>query len=1381
MTVHSIDPTPRRVASRALLALLLGAGMHAARAQSPAPLPEVNLPLHRAGSVAAIVRQPDGGIVIGGNFRSVNGVARANLARLRPDGTLDPDWNPGANNGVSLLASDASGAIYAGGGFTQIGGVARARLARLAGSGSGAVDPGWAPQPNDQVFALALDPAGPVFVGGAFTSIGGAARAGLAKLSASGSGAADANWNPAPNGLVTDMQMGTGALFVAGSFTSVGTQARAGLARLDTGGTGAADASWNPAPAGNVFALALGPGGDLFVGGNFSSIGGAPRSNLAKLSPGGAGSADPAWNPAPNNPVGLLAFDAAGALYAKGSFNQIAGQTRSFVAKLSSSGAAVADPGFNPTGSSGASALVIGAAGQVHVGGSDFVVNGSGRAGLVTLDASGALQPAIDVETAGEVRALARQSDGGVVLGGQFRRAGALRRDNLARLRPDGTLDPDFDPSFDRQVSGLTVDANDSIFVAGPFTRVDGVARNDIAKLSANGELDTGWSSSPGGFVNSMSLDGNGSLFLAGSFSVVGSSPRNGLAKLSASTGALDPVWNPEATGFVARVVSDGNGSVYVGGGFGAVGGATRAGIAKLASGGTGAADPLWNPGANGFVSALALAHGSLYAAGSFTSIGGVANAGFAKLALDGSGSVDATFNPSPGGTVHAIAPDAGGVLHLGGLLFSVNGTTRRGVAKIAAGSGALDPNWNPDAPPTVNAFVADDNGAIYVGGAFTRVGGIARDGLAKLRTHYERGYLAGPDGSISGDTGQLVQHGASSTAVTAVPDAGFHFVQWSDGSSANPRVDANVTADASVSASFANDAPQIAGVGANPATVFEAESSSVIVAASDREDATLVYRFDCDDDGSFELGPQPGASASCTFPTPGSHRVNVRVSDIPGESADGFVTVVVNDSLAQATLALPATVDEDAAVPLSVGTSVPSSGESVFGVSVDCDFDGLQFDTDFSVSLPLPAITCPASPIGGFVRGIAVRAYDDTFELGPVVSASVPVAAINDAPRFVIGADLVLDEDLPFALDGWIAQFAPGPDEASDEVSQVLSFQVIANSAPALFASGPGVDAQGRIALQPAADANGDASLLLRLCDDGASNAPNDNCSDAQVFEIAIAPVNDAPTAALLALPREPAGSSGMREVAGFASFDAGPGDEDTTQSVDAYLIDTVLDPDAVLQPASLALDEDGTLRYALTGASGSAAVALRVRDDGGTARGGIDTSATLLFTLTVGAAADLQVALDNGSTRLVDGQTTLYALVIANAGPNPVLGATLTDAIPATLAEPLWTCVQALSTATCPPASAGEGPIALQFDLDVDRFLRFDVIARVELSAGNTAIHIAEVALPEGIAAIDASNDRAVDQDPILAQGVFGHGFESPSPAALTATGAQRALQSR
>ena len=45
---------------------------------------------------------------------------------------------------------------------------------------------------------------------------------------------------------------------------------------------------------------------------------------------------------------------------------------------------------------------------------------------------------------------------------------------------------------------------------------------------------------------------------------------------------------------------------------------------------------------------------------------------------------------------------------------------------------------------------------------------------------------------------------GANGNAVTALPDGGYHFVQWSDGSTANPRTDTNVTANVSVTASFA-------------------------------------------------------------------------------------------------------------------------------------------------------------------------------------------------------------------------------------------------------------------------------------------------------------------------------------------------------------------------------------------------------------------------------------------------------------------------------------------------------------------------------------------------------------------------------------------------
>jgi hypothetical protein len=64
--------------------------------------------------------------------------------------------------------------------------------------------------------------------------------------------------------------------------------------------------------------------------------------------------------------------------------------------------------------------------------------------------------------------------------------------------------------------------------------------------------------------------------------------------------------------------------------------------------------------------------------------------------------------------------------------------------------------------------------------------------------------YAAGTGGSINGNSSQTVDYQGNGTAVGAVPDAGYHFVQWSDGITDNPRADANVTADVDVTAQFA-------------------------------------------------------------------------------------------------------------------------------------------------------------------------------------------------------------------------------------------------------------------------------------------------------------------------------------------------------------------------------------------------------------------------------------------------------------------------------------------------------------------------------------------------------------------------------------------------
>jgi hypothetical protein len=68
----------------------------------------------------------------------------------------------------------------------------------------------------------------------------------------------------------------------------------------------------------------------------------------------------------------------------------------------------------------------------------------------------------------------------------------------------------------------------------------------------------------------------------------------------------------------------------------------------------------------------------------------------------------------------------------------------------------------------------------------------------------YTLTYTAGAHGSISGTSPQTVNAGSNGTAVTAIADAGYHFVNWSDASTANPRTDTNVNANISVTASFA-------------------------------------------------------------------------------------------------------------------------------------------------------------------------------------------------------------------------------------------------------------------------------------------------------------------------------------------------------------------------------------------------------------------------------------------------------------------------------------------------------------------------------------------------------------------------------------------------
>src|SRR5438105_2866714 len=116
-----------RFSLMALVGLALAGGAAAVRGQSALDGFDPNA----NGTVSVVVVQPDGKILIGGLFSTVLGVARNNIARLNPDGTLDTAFNPNANSIVRSIALQADGKILAGGAFTSIGGQTRNRIARL--------------------------------------------------------------------------------------------------------------------------------------------------------------------------------------------------------------------------------------------------------------------------------------------------------------------------------------------------------------------------------------------------------------------------------------------------------------------------------------------------------------------------------------------------------------------------------------------------------------------------------------------------------------------------------------------------------------------------------------------------------------------------------------------------------------------------------------------------------------------------------------------------------------------------------------------------------------------------------------------------------------------------------------------------------------------------------------------------------------------------------------------------------------------------------------------------------------------------------------------------------------------------------------------------
>jgi uncharacterized delta-60 repeat protein len=240
-----------------------------------------------SGLVRKLVVQPDGRILIGGEFTTVNNTNRNRIARLNADGSLDASFDPGtgADNIVRTVARLPTGEVMVGGLFTSFDGRPANYLVRL--NNDGTLDQSFpaGSGPNNNVYFIDPQAEGTILIGGDFTAVGGTNINRVARLRADGS--VDDTFLPVGGALGGPVyhivQQDNGKIVIGGSFSSVNGSSLNGLARLnadgslDSGfhsGTGASDM---------VLTLAIQGDGRLVAGGLFATYDGTTVGMIARV------------------------------------------------------------------------------------------------------------------------------------------------------------------------------------------------------------------------------------------------------------------------------------------------------------------------------------------------------------------------------------------------------------------------------------------------------------------------------------------------------------------------------------------------------------------------------------------------------------------------------------------------------------------------------------------------------------------------------------------------------------------------------------------------------------------------------------------------------------------------------------------------------------------------------------------------------------------------------------------------------------------------------------------------------------------------------------------------------------------------------------------
>ncbi len=533
------------------------------------------------GEVIQSLLQPDNKTILAGYFSHYNNEQANGLIRINSDGQLDNSFNTGtgADNGINALALQFDNKLIIGGGFTSYNGASANHIARLYptggldeafNSGTGA---------NKNVYSLTLQVNGKILVGGDFTTYDDKPVNKLVRLNSDGTLDNTFHFSDSVEYVDHIVVQPDGKILVSGRYTNY----KLYLIRLNKNGSKDVTFSYPDLFAWGYpnFETIILQGKKILVGGGIAS-GIETRSGLL-LRLNSNGSVDTTFTyKSPDNvwikaltlqQDGKIVFTGRAWIYADDNVST------NYISRLNANG--TKDSTFKTHSeerkrSISSNTISIQSDGKIIVGGYFSTISNLLVDNIVRLNNNGDFDLTFNQKTGanGSIFSSAKQSDGAILIGGNFTYYNYKFANQIARLKKDGSLDPSFNSGTgaNGSVYAIAVQSNGKIIIGGDFTTYNNVPRNHIARLNKNGTLDKTFNNATvNGTVYTLSLQQNGKIIIGGAFTTVNGTSIASVARLQAN-GKLDagfssPIVDNESPIVYASKIQD-NGRILVGGYF---------------------------------------------------------------------------------------------------------------------------------------------------------------------------------------------------------------------------------------------------------------------------------------------------------------------------------------------------------------------------------------------------------------------------------------------------------------------------------------------------------------------------------------------------------------------------------------------------------------------------------------------------------------------------------------------------------------------------------------------------------------------------------------------------------------------------------------------